>query len=174
MPKTTSFELPSSYLDGGDCAQSKDLVASAQEHLDILERQALYFELKELLSTRMEGLVVQSFKFSTGSHYNDDGYSDHVALEATFMDTDGQVETMEADDEYGGYNDDRFEELHDLIESWPSKMTTTLENKLLKCANDADLGKSIMGPKGYALYEARCIERSAAEGASSTSGALRV
>lgn len=146
------------------------MVAKVEAHLLTLRLQESFFSLAK--SLREEYPSIKSFSFDIGSHYNDEGYSPHINMVVDFENEEGARQRAASDEEYGGLPEEA-EHLDDFryeIDNLPDSVQKKLVGKNMDCADERALALSIMGPVGFAAYEAEIMNRAASAGAKGPKG----
>lgn len=161
-----SFDLPASFCSEGDVKDAKgvSMVAKVEAHLLTLKLQESFFSLSK--SLREDYPSIKSFSFDIGSHYNDEGYSPHINMNVTFENEEGNLERAESDEEYGGLPEEaeHLDEFRYEIDNLPDAVQKKLVGRNIDCSDERALALSIMGPVGFAAYEAEILNRSAGAG----------
>lgn len=150
--------LPLAIIDESRCAEAKRSIATMEKHILALERQMVFFKLRALLANRFPEVV--SFVYEMGSHYNDEGYSDHVILSVVAQNEDGSKTTHEADDEYGSFRREdsvKYETLSEFVGAMPDKILSALSRARIHAQDERALASSVMGAEGFAHFEAASI-----------------
>jgi hypothetical protein len=183
MSKAVDFilPLPMAIDQAGSVEPTKKLMRQMRDHLFILERQVLFFSLSQFLANIFP--EVQSFKFKMGSHYNDEGYSDHVNLSVTIKRDDGSLATFHADKESGdfecqdeddgdeedGLSIEKYNKLSNFVGDFKTEILAQLQEETIDATSVRALAQSVMGEQGFALYELCLLDAQAKEGKCSDS-----
>lgn len=160
--KAFLYPLPMAIAEKSETPFARAAIEKVKDHILSLERQAVFFDLRELLASDFP--EVTSIRFDVGSHYNDEGYSNHINLRVVVAEADGSKTIHEADEEYGSFKEDlaeKYNELSDFIGDFPDSTVGALAGHDIDVSNERALARNVMGVEGFARYEAAMIEAAA-------------
>lgn len=167
--------LPMAILSPSDARAARSSIAEVEAHILSLERQAFFFDMRDMLAKMFPEVVELSFEI--GSHYNDEGYSDHINLTVTAAAGDGSRTTYVADTEYGSFYEEpgrKYDEISEFFRDIPDSVSHVLAGETLDASHERSLARGVMGEEGFARYEAAALAAASNPGQAGPSASPRL